>query len=111
MKVFSMVLTLVLMILFVGDQSTSSMLAQSAVSNISGEWLMSGKASEPCAIFRQGAVLLIVNEKGDLATGRMDGESKLLVLKGDHWETGVTAELKNGGKSLSWRDGSVWIRR
>jgi len=39
MKVFSIGLTLALMMLFVGDQSISSAVAQSAASNISGEWL------------------------------------------------------------------------
>jgi hypothetical protein len=85
--------------------------SESASVSIGGEWLMGGDAKQPCAINRQGDVLILVNERGDLATGRMTSETALVILKGDHWETGLTAELKDGGKSLVWRDGSVWKRR
>lgn len=84
---------------------------QAAAVQISGEWSVGGKADQPCAIFRQGEVLLIVNERGDVATGRMQGATQLVVVKGDGWESGLTAELRDGGKSLAWRDGSVWTRR
>jgi hypothetical protein len=48
-----------------------------------GEWLYDGKEDQPCAIFRQGRVLLLVNENGELATGRITEAKKLVVLKGD----------------------------
>jgi hypothetical protein len=82
-----------------------------AATSVSGEWLLSGDLKQPCAIMRQGNVLVIVNERGDLATGRMTGDSTLVVIKGEHWEPGATAELKDNGKSLIWRDGSIWKRR
>src|SRR5262249_25695300 len=34
-----------------------------------GEWLFDGKEDQPCAIFQQGRVLLLVNERGEMATG------------------------------------------
>ena len=75
-------------------------------------WIVVLVASQkPCAIMREGEVLLVVNERGDLATGRMTSDTTLVIVKGEHWEPGVTAELKDGGKSLVWRDGSVWKRR
>ena len=84
---------------------------QAQAASVSGEWLLAGDPKQPCAITRNGEVLILVNERGDIATGRMTGETTLQVIKGDNWEPGVTAELKDSGKSLAWRDGSVWKRR
>jgi hypothetical protein len=38
---------------------------------LSGEWLNEINKDQPCGIIEQGRVLLLVNEKGDLASGRM----------------------------------------
>ena len=85
--------------------------ARADAASVTGEWLMAGDSKQPCAVFRQGDVLLVVNERGDQATGRMTGEKTLTIIKGDHWEPGVTAELHDEGRSLVWSDGSVWKRR
>lgn len=107
----SMLLVLVLLGVMLTAHSAPRVSAQSASSDVSGEWLLSGNVDAPCAIFRHGVVLLLVNERGDLATGRMEGRGKLIVNKGAQWQAGVTAEVQDGGRSLLWRDGSVWSRR
>jgi hypothetical protein len=71
-----------------------------------GEWLFDGKEDQPCAIFRQGRVLLLVNEKGDLTTGKITGENKI-VMKG---EDGLVGELDEKGKTISWGNGTSWKR-
>ncbi|HEX5070706.1 MAG TPA: hypothetical protein VFV78_10885 [Vicinamibacterales bacterium] len=82
-----------------------------ALADVAGEWLMGGAADQPCAVFRNGEVLLVVNERGDLATARMAGAAKLAIVKGTGWMAGVTAELHDDGRSLVWSDGSTWKRR
>src|SRR5262249_29431006 len=67
---------------------------------LAGEWLYAGKEDQPCALFRQGRVLLLDNENGELATGRVTGATKLVVLKGDGWEEGLVGELAQGGQAI-----------
>jgi hypothetical protein len=74
-----------------------------------GEWLMEGNADQPCAIFQHGRVLLLVNENGDLATGRITEATKLVVLKGS-WQEGLVGELTDEGKTISWGNGTRWKR-
>jgi hypothetical protein len=111
MRLASIVFTLALTTSLVGDHFAPRAAAQTPSIDVPGEWLMGGQTDQPCAIFRQGAVLLVVNERGDLATGRMDGGGKLVILKGDRWQSGLTASVQDGGRSLLWRDGTTWTRR
>jgi hypothetical protein len=71
-----------------------------------GEWLFEGKEDEPCAIFQQGRVLLLVNEEGELTTGKITGENKIVA----QWEGGLVGELDATGKTISWGNGSAWKR-
>jgi hypothetical protein len=75
-----------------------------------GEWLYDGKEDQPCAIFQQGRVLLLVNENGELATGRITEAEKFVVLKGDGWEEGLVGEVAKEGKAISWANGTTWKR-
>ena len=79
-------------------------------SKLPGEWLYDGKEDQPCAIFQQGRVLLLVNESGELATGRITEATKFVVLKGDGWEEGLVGELVEKGKAISWANGTTWKR-
>jgi hypothetical protein len=79
-------------------------------SKLPGEWLYDGKEDQPCAIFQQGRVLLLVNEDGELATGRVTEAEKFGVLKGDGWEEGLVGELAKDGKAISWANGTTWKR-
>jgi hypothetical protein len=79
-------------------------------SKLPGEWLYDGKEDQPCAIFQQGRVLLLVNEDGELATGRVTEAGKFVVLKGDGWEEGLVGELAKDGKAISWGNGTTWKR-
>jgi hypothetical protein len=54
--------------------------------------------------------LLLVNENGELATGRITEANKLVVLKGDGWEEGLVGELAEKGKAISWGNGTTWKR-
>ncbi len=74
-----------------------------------GEWLLEGNADQPCAIFQHGRVLLLVNEQGDFATGRITAPTRLVVLKGS-WDEGLVGELTDEGRTISWRNGTTWKR-
>jgi hypothetical protein len=79
-------------------------------SRLPGEWLYDGKEDQPCAIFQQGRILLLVNQDGELATGRITKAKKFVVLKGDGWEEGLVGELVEKGKAIKWANGSTWKR-
>ena len=79
-------------------------------STLPGDWLYDGKEDQPCAIFQQGRVLLLVNEEGALATGRITEAKKLVVLKGDGWEEGLVGALVEKDKAISWANGTTWKR-
>jgi hypothetical protein len=77
---------------------------------LAGEWLKEGKRDEPCAIFQQGRVLLLVNEKGELATGRMTGPRKLATVSGWGRDEPFAGEIGNRGNAITWANDSVWKR-
>jgi hypothetical protein len=76
---------------------------------LSGEWLNGGKLDEPCAIFQHGRMLILINENGDIASGRMTGINKFTVLKG--WDDGVVGKVVERGKEIAWKGGGSWKRR
>ena len=73
-----------------------------------GEWLFEGNADKPCAIFQQGRVLLLVNEDGEFATGKITEATKITT----RWqaEDGLVGELVDKGKTISWANGTTWKR-
>jgi hypothetical protein len=80
-----------------------------------GEWLNEGREAEPCAIFQQGRILLLVNEAGQLATARMTEAKKFVTVKGllvngEGWEEGLVGEITDEGKAITWANGSTWKR-
>jgi hypothetical protein len=92
-----------------GTEKEASKQPAKQTSKWPGEWLFEGKEDQPCAIFQHGRVLLLVNEEGELATGRVSGANTLTVLKGS-WEEGLTGTLSDDGKSISWGNGTTWKR-
>jgi hypothetical protein len=75
-------------------------------SKLAGEWLMEGRKEEPCAVFQQGRVLLLVNEKGEFTTGRMT-EAKKLTAK--EWGD-LVGEVSKDGKEIAWVNNTTWKR-
>jgi hypothetical protein len=71
-----------------------------------GEWLMEGRKDEPCAVFQQGRVLLLANERGEFATAMMT-EAKKFTVKG--WEDGLSGEFVDEGKKITWSNGTTWL--
>jgi hypothetical protein len=72
-----------------------------------GEWLFDGKEDQLCAICQQGRVLLLVNERGEMVTGKIMGENKLTWGWG---ENALVGELKDEGKTISWGNDTTWKR-
>jgi RNA polymerase sigma factor (sigma-70 family) len=77
-------------------------------SSWAGEWLREGNADQPCAIFQQGRVLLLVNEDGEFATGKITEANKITT----RWsqEDGLVGDLVDKGKTISWGNGTTWKR-
>jgi hypothetical protein len=82
---------------------------QDEAAPLAGEWFNGGKLDQPCAVFQQGRVLLLVNEKGDLAIAQMTEANKLTVVKG--WGDGVEGRIGERGKVIAWKGGGSWRRR
>jgi hypothetical protein len=78
-------------------------------STLAGEWFNRGKLDQPCAIFQQGSVLLLINEKGDIAIGRLTESNKFTIIKG--WEEGVVGTILQRGKVIAWKGGGNWRKR
>jgi hypothetical protein len=76
--------------------------------SLPGEWLHMGQEDQPCAIFQQGRILLLVNEEGEWATARFTEAKKFVVLKG--WEEGLVGEVAKEGKAINWSNGTTWKR-
>lgn len=71
---------------------------------IPGSWTFSGRA---CAIFQQGPILLLVNEVGKLATGRITGPDTFQIVSGEGWGR-VTGQFVDRDKRIKWSDGAYW---
>jgi len=68
--------------------------------------LKGGRKEEACAVFQQGRVLLLVNERGDFAIGRMTEARKLTAKEwGD-----LVGEVSKDGKEITWSNNSTWRR-
>jgi hypothetical protein len=76
---------------------------------LTGEWLNGGKADQPCAIIQLGRVLLLINEKGTIATGQITDINQLTVLKG--WDDELPGKVIARGKVILWKGGGRWRRR
>ncbi|NBO92361.1 MAG: hypothetical protein EBV06_08645 [Planctomycetia bacterium] len=75
---------------------------------LAGEWFNSGKLDQPCAIFQHGRILLLVNEKGDIGSGRLSAANEFTILKG--WSEGLVGRIIERGKVIAWKGGGFWRR-
>jgi hypothetical protein len=75
---------------------------------LAGEWFNDGKLDQPCGVFQQGRVLLLINEKGDIASGLMT-EANEFTVKG--WADGVVGRIVERGRVIAWKGGGNWKRR
>ena len=76
---------------------------------LAGEWFNRGKLDQPCAVFQYGRVLILINEKGDLATGQFTEANQFTVLKG--WGKEVVGQVQDRGQVIGWKGGGNWKRR
>jgi hypothetical protein len=76
---------------------------------LTGEWFNGGKLDQPCAIIQQGRVLILINEKGDIATGQMTEANQFRVLRG--WGEEVVGRILDRGRLIAWKGGGNWKRR
>jgi hypothetical protein len=74
---------------------------------LAGDWQYQG---QPCAIFQQGPIMLVVDGKGSLGTARMTSENKFVILNGTGWHLGLEGTLAGDGKNINWSDDTTWTR-
>jgi len=90
---------------FLAWKGTASDFNRSDVRSFAGSWLYQG---QPCAIFQQGVILLVVNEVGSLATAKVTGPSEFTIWGGIGWDSGLVAEVVNHGRTINWSNDTVW---
>jgi hypothetical protein len=78
--------------------------------HLAGRWFREGRPQEPCTIFQQGSALILVNEFGSFATGRVVDAQTFVVIKGDGWDSGLQAVVLDGGYTIAWGNGTFWRR-
>jgi len=86
-------------------KSGASELSTFRVQSFAGSWLYEG---QPCAIFQQGLVLLVVNEGGSLATAQITGPNTFVIVAGAGWDSGLVAEVVNHGRTINWSNNTIW---
>ena len=72
---------------------------------IANSWFYQG---QPCAIFQQGSMLLLINEAGSVGSGIWTGNNTFTVLGGSGWAAGLNAEISNHGRTINWSNATVW---
>ena len=78
---------------------------------IRGKWLFENNVNAVCGIFTAGDVLLLVNEHGNLAVGKLFNNNRLSVSRNVMgWQEGLSAEVHDEGKTIFWRNGTKWSR-
>jgi hypothetical protein len=72
---------------------------------VHGQW-MNLANNAMCGIFQAGAVLILVNENGDMATGQLQGR-RLHVMRG--WNVNnLTGLVTGNAQNLHFSNGSQW---
>ncbi len=78
---------------------------------IDGQWFMEGNPGLPCAIFQTDLMLLIINEKGDIATGRFLTDKEFITIASPAgWQVGLKGELADNLHTIAWRNSTIWRR-
>jgi hypothetical protein len=75
--------------------------------SLGGEWVIGDK---PCAIFQQGRMLLLVNEKGELGSAKINGGKTIQIFGGSTWKPGLLGQITEKGKVIVWANDVTWIR-
>lgn len=75
--------------------------------NLEGGWLYQG---QPCAIFQQGDLFILVNETGAIGNGIWTASNSLTIIGGSGWDLGLVAQAADKNNTLNWSNGTVWMR-
>ena len=79
--------------------------------NIDGQWFSGGNPGLPCAIIQKDLILLIINEKGEMATGRFLSYQQFTTLASPSgWPAGLIGDLSDNLRTIAWRNGTTWAR-
>jgi len=80
------------------------------LANVEGTWLLGNQADQPCAIFQQGQILLLVNERGSLATAIATGPKTFVVKSSSDWDIGLIGTISRNNSTIQWSNGTSWSR-
>lgn len=79
----------------------------SKMAKVEGGWIYK---EQPCAIFQEGKVLLVVNEEGKLGTAVMTGAKTFVIKGGEGWDVGLIGTVATNGKKIEWSNSTTWTR-
>jgi hypothetical protein len=79
--------------------------------NIDGPWFSGGNPALPCAVFQKEQLLILLNEKGEIATGKFLSYQQFITLTSPGgWPAGLVGDLDPGLRTIAWRNGTMWSR-
>ncbi len=76
-------------------------------SGLASGWLYEGQA---CSIQVAGTTLLLINENGAVGSAIFTSENTLVVLSGNGWDVGLTAQITHRGRTINWSNNTVWTK-
>lgn len=110
---FAAARTLALLILLVASLCCSKEVITRPIPDLSGEWVCtkncSGGEGKVARIVQQGRRLDFTNEFGLTSEGRLEDDLKTVVAT--QWQGGLKATIEEGGNTLHWANGSIWVRK
>lgn len=77
------------------------------VPNLPGNWLWE---NQPCAIFQQNMLLLLVNQAGQIGAALWTVNDSFFVIGGNNWNTGLIAQVTKNRKTINWSNGATWVQ-
>ena len=94
-----------------GSSTESS--EESSYPDLAGTWICQtrcpaggGQGGKPASISQNGRTLTFTNEGGGRSAGEFKGPESVAAK-----EWGISAAVEDGGKRLSWSNGTVWIKQ
>jgi hypothetical protein len=79
-------------------------LAGNEETRLTGIWL--GNQGRPCGVLQEGRFLVLVNEGGGAAIGKLTDANHLVA----HSWGDLVGELVDGGRTIAWKNGGAWKR-
>jgi hypothetical protein len=78
--------------------------------NVNGQWFFESDKGSPCAIIQVVSILVLINEHGAIAGGKIIDNSTIIALQGPGWAPNLVGEVSPDEKQIAWKNGTTWRR-